>query len=316
MSHHTIVIGGGGHVGSYLVPRLVEEGHRVTAITRGLSEPYGASPAWQEVERVQLDRDVAERDATFHETLLRLAPDIVIDLVCYRLESAEYLVEALRGSVSQLLHCGTIFVNGHGVRVPMTEDQPRNPFGDYGIQKAEIESYLLAEAKERGFPATVLHPGHVVGAGWWPVNPQGNVNPLVFEQLAAGRELTLPHFGLETLHHVHSADVAQAFVRAIERPEAAHGESFYVVSEAALSLRGFAEEAASWYGQAPVLRFLPWDAWADTVDATDCSVTWEHVVRSPNHSCAKAREVLGYTPEYTSVAAVREAVRSMGLLDA
>lgn len=316
MSVHTVVIGGGGHVGSYLVPRLVEEGHRVTTVTRGLSEPYGASATWREVERVQLDREDAERDATLREALLGMAPDIVVDLVCYRPDSARYLVEALRGSVSQVVHCGTIFVNGHGVRVPTTEDQPRNPFGEYGTQKAAIESYLLSEARERGFPVTVLHPGHVVGEGWWPVNPQGNVNPAVFAQLAAGDEVTLPHFGLETLHHVHSADVAQAFVRAIERPEAANGESFYVVSDAALSLRGFAEEVAGWYGQQPVLRLLPWDEWSRTVDATDSAVTWEHIARSPNHSCAKAREVLGYSPAYTSAAAVREAVRSMGLLDA
>ena len=314
MSLHTVVIGGGGHVGSYLVPRLVEEGHRVTAITRGVSEPYGISPIWREVERVRLDRETAESDGSLGEALLRMAPDVVVDLICYRLESARYLVDALRGSVSQVLHCGTIFVNGHGVRVPTTEDQPRNPFGEYGTRKAEIEAYLLAEANEHGFPVAVLHPGHVVGEGWWPVNPQANVNPAVFMRLAAGEELTLPHFGLETLHHVHSSDVAQAFVRAIERPEAANGESFYVVSDAAVTLRGFAEEVASWYAQPLVLRLLPWDEWSRTVDASDSAVSWEHIVRSPNHSCAKAREVLGYTPAYTSVAAVRDAVRSMGLI--
>ena len=313
MSLHTVVIGGGGHVGSSLAPRLVHEGHRVTAITRGLSEPYGESPLWREVERLRLDRDAAESDASFGRALSRLAPDIVVDLICYRLESARCLVEALRDSVSQVLHCGTIFVNGHGVHVPTTEDQPRNPFGEYGIQKAEIEAFLLAEARDRGFPVTVLHPGHVVGEGWWPVNPQANVNPAVFAGLAAGEELTLPHFGLETLHHVHTADVAQAFICAIERPEAANGESFYVVSEAAVTLRGFAEEVARWFGQPLVLKLLPWDEWSRTVDANDSAVSWEHIARSPNHSCAKAREILGYAPAYTSLAAVREALRSMGL---
>lgn len=313
MSLHTVVIGGGGHVGSYLVPRLVEEGHRVTAITRGVSEPYGISAIWQEVERLRLDREEAERDAAFGEALLRIAPDVVVDLICYRTESARYLVDALRGSVSQVLHCGTIFVNGYGVRVPTTEDQPRNPFGEYGTQKAAVEAFFLAEARDRGFPVTVLHPGHVVGEGWWPVNPQGNVNPDVFARLAAGKELTLPHFGLETLHHVHSSDVAQAFVCAIERPEAANGESFYVVSDAAVTLRGFAEEVARWFGMPLDLRLLPWDEWSRTVDSTDSAVSWEHIARSPNHSCAKARDLLGYRPAYASTTAVREAIRSMGL---
>ena len=87
MSLHTVVIGGGGHVGSYLVPRLVEEGHRVTTITRGVAEPYGASPLWRDVEHLRLDREAAERDSSFGEVLLGLAPDIVVDLICYRLES-------------------------------------------------------------------------------------------------------------------------------------------------------------------------------------------------------------------------------------
>jgi nucleoside-diphosphate-sugar epimerase len=306
-----VVIGGGGHVGSYLVPRLVEEGHQVTAITRGGSQPYVGGDLWNEVDRVHLDRDEAERTGELGPALLRLAPDVVVDLVCFRVESAAYLVDALRGSVSQVVHCGTVFVNGHGVEVPTTEEQPRNPFGEYGTRKAEIEALLLTEARERNFPVTVLHPGHVVGEGWWPVNPQGNVNPSVFTTLARGEELTLPHFGLETLHHVHSADVAQAFARAIERPGVANGESFYVVSEAAVTLRGFAEAVASWAGQPARLTFLPWEEWSRTVDADDSAVTWEHIAHSPSHSCAKARDLLGYAPVYSSLAAVRESIRSL-----
>jgi nucleoside-diphosphate-sugar epimerase len=312
---HVVVIGGGGHVGSYLVPRLVEEGHRVTAITRGLAEPYVGGRLWDEVERVHLDRDEAERTGELGAALLRLVPDVVVDLICFRVESAAYLVDALRGSVSQVLHCGTIFVNGHGVEVPTTEAQPRNAFGEYGTRKAAIEAFLLAEGRERGFPVTVLHPGHVVGEGWLPLNPQGNVNPSVFTTLARGEELALPHFGLETLHHVHSADVAQAFVRAIERPDVANGESFYVVSDQAVTLRGFAEAVAGWYGQPARLAFLPWDQWSRTVDADDSAVTWEHIARSPSHSCAKARALLGYAPSYSSLSAVRESIQSLGLAD-
>lgn len=35
-----VIIGGSGHVGTYLVPRLVEAGHEVVNITRGQREPY------------------------------------------------------------------------------------------------------------------------------------------------------------------------------------------------------------------------------------------------------------------------------------
>ncbi len=35
-----VVIGGSGHIGTYLVPRLVVAGHEVISISRGEREPY------------------------------------------------------------------------------------------------------------------------------------------------------------------------------------------------------------------------------------------------------------------------------------
>ncbi|HEY3880184.1 MAG TPA: NAD-dependent epimerase/dehydratase family protein [Trebonia sp.] len=35
-----VVIGATGHIGTYLVPRLVDRGHEVIAISRGARGPY------------------------------------------------------------------------------------------------------------------------------------------------------------------------------------------------------------------------------------------------------------------------------------
>lgn len=230
-----VVIGGSGHVGTFLVPRLVEAGHGVVSISRGQREPYQVHPAWQFVEQVTLDREAEEAEGTFGERVLRLEPDVVVDMICFTPESARQLVEALRGRISHFLHCGTIWVHGHSTKVPTTEGQARRPFGEYGVQKARIEAYLLAEARRGGFPATVLHPGHIVGPGWAPVNPAGNFDLTVFERLARGEELALPNLGMETVHHVHADDMAQAFVRSLDSWSVAVGESFHVVSPAALT---------------------------------------------------------------------------------
>jgi nucleoside-diphosphate-sugar epimerase len=306
-----VVIGATGHVGSYVVPRLIDEGHDVAVISRAVSTPYTPGPAWAEVDRVVVDREASERDGTFGDAVLRLEPDVVIDLICFTPASAETLVDALRGRVSHFLHCGTIFVNGHAVTVPIRETDPRNPVGEYGINKARIESYLLDQVERHGFPATVLHPGHVVGTGWWPLNPAGNVSPDVFSRLARGEELVLPHLGLETLHHVHADDVAQAFVNAMRKGDAVVGESYYIVSEAAVTFRGYAEAIAEWFGVSPNLRFVPWEIWSQTARETDRSATWEHLIRSPQHSIAKARAELDYAPRYTSLAAVEESLAWM-----
>jgi nucleoside-diphosphate-sugar epimerase len=304
----TIVIGGTGHVGTYLVPRLVETGHQVVCLSRGQREPYQPHAAWDRVERVQVDREAEEQADVFGERVRDLAPDAVIDMICFTPESARHLVEALRGRVQHFLHCGTIWVHGPSVEVPTTEEQPRRPFGEYGVQKAATEAYLLDEARRGGFPATILHPGHIVGPGWHPLNPAGHFSPRVFAQLARGEELALPNLGLETVHHVHADDVAQAFMGALANRSGALGESFHVVSPAALTLRGYAESMAAWFGQPARLRYLPWEAWREAVTEAEAEATWDHIAHSPNCSIVKARRILDYQPRYSSLQAVAEAV--------
>ena len=158
-----IVIGGTGHIGTYLAPRLVETGHAVTAVSRGLRQPYRPHGAWRSVHRLELDRPAEEASGRFGERIAALDPDVVIDLTCFTTESAIQIVESLRGRIQQFLHCGTIWVHGPGVEVPTTEQAVRRPFGEYGCRKADVERYLLTEARVRGVPITVLHPGHIVG---------------------------------------------------------------------------------------------------------------------------------------------------------
>ncbi|MCL5270474.1 MAG: NAD(P)-dependent oxidoreductase [bacterium] len=303
-----LVIGGSGHIGSWLVPRLVEAGHEVVVITRGNRAPYQHPEIWRWTERVTADRAQEDRDGAFGARAAQLHPDVIVDLICFSAESARQLVEAVRGSVQLLLHCGTIWVHGPSVAVPTTEDAPRRPFGDYGIHKAAAEAWLLGEARRNGFPVTVLHPGHIVGPGWTPVNPQGNFHPHVFAALARGEELALPNIGLETVHHVHADDVAQAFEQAMNHWSAAVGESFHVVSPAALTLRGYAETVARWFGREARLRFLPFDDWRRTVAEGDARASWDHIAHSPNCSIEKARRLIGYEPRYSSLQAIREAL--------
>lgn len=304
-----IIIGGTGHVGTFLVPRLVMAGYEVFSVSRQKRAPYEAHPAWKQVKQIVIDRTEADKRNTFGKQICELAPDVVIDMICFTPENAQSLVEALQGQVQHFLHCGTIWVHGHSEQVPTDEAQPRKPFGEYGIQKAAIESYLLSMARQTGFPATVLHPGHIVGPGWAPLNPAGHFNPDVFKRLAEGKEVVLPNLGMETVHHVHADDVAQSFMQALIHRNNAVGESFHVVSAQALTLRGYATAMAAWFGHEARLRFLPWEEWKHTVSENEAKATWDHIAHSPNCSIEKARRLLNYYPRYSSLQAVQEAVK-------
>jgi nucleoside-diphosphate-sugar epimerase len=303
-----IIIGGTGHVGTFLVPRLVLAGHEVISVSRQKHKPYINHPAWKSVKHVAIDRLESDKKKVFGRQILNQAPDVVIDMVCFTPESARSIAESLNGQVQHFLHCGTIWVHGNSELVPTLENQPRKPFDDYGIKKAAIESYLLSEYRLSGFPVTILHPGHIVGPGWAPLNPAGHFNPEVFKRLSEGNELVLPNLGMETVHHVHADDVAQSFIKAIENRNRAIGESFHIVSEQALTLRGYATAMAAWFGREAKLRFLPWDQWKDTVSKDEAAATWDHIAHSPNCSIEKARKLLNYSPRYTSLQAVQEAV--------
>ena len=303
-----VIIGGSGHVGTYLVPRLVAAEHEVINISRAQREPYRAHGAWRSVQQVNADRAAEDEQGTFGQRVRDLEPDVVIDMICFTVASAQQIVECLRGRVQHFLHCGTIWAMGHSVEVPATEEAPRHPFGEYGIQKSAIQDYLLDQARRSGFPATVLQPGHIVGPGWIPINPAGNLDPQVFTRLARGEEVALPNLGMETLHHVHAEDVAQSFVQAMANRSMSLGEAFHVVSPAALTLRGYAESVARWFGHTANLKFLPWDEWRKTVSDEHAAQTWDHIAHSPNASIAKAQRLLDYRPRYTSLQAIYESL--------
>jgi nucleoside-diphosphate-sugar epimerase len=303
-----IVLGATGHIGSYLVPRLVAAGHDVVAVSRGTRDPYVPSTAWERVERVVADREAEDASGTFGGRIAALNADAVIDLVCFTPASAAQLVEALRGRDVHLLHCGTIWTHGLSAISPLREDDDKAPFGDYGTQKAEIERMLLAETRAGGVTSTVIHPGHISGPGWHVINPQGNLDPAVWRALATGGEVLVPGLGAETMHHVHADDVAQVFERALDRPEASIGRSFHAVSGRALTVRGFATAAAGWFGREPNLRHVSWEEFRASVPEEHAGASWEHICRSHSASIDAAREALGYAPAFTSLDATREAL--------
>lgn len=306
-----IIIGGSGHVGSYLVPRLVELGHDVVNVSRGAAKPYRPHYAWSHIENVKLDRTAEEKAGTFGKKIADLSPDIVIDMISFDLAGTQQIVEALRGKVEHYLFCSSIWVYGGHVVVPSTELDPTTPIDSYGKGKAESEAWLMREARLNGFPATCFRPGHIVGEGWVPTSPMGNSNPEVYSLIVRGEELVLPNFGHETLHHVHADDVAQWIIRAIENRSASVGEIFNTVSDQAITLRGYAEAVYRWFGKEPRISFKPFEEWLEGVDSEYRENSYGHIVRSSSHSIEKSRQRLGYQPRYSSLDAIHESVRAL-----
>jgi len=306
-----VVIGGSGHVGTYLVPKLVDLGREVVNVSRGAAAPYQPHAAWKAVKQVLIDRKIEEAEGQFGSRIAELHADIVVDMISFELEGSQQLVQALRGKIEHYLFCSSIWVYGHSTSVPTTEVERPNAIDTYGRNKAEIEDWLLHQARKEGFPATSFRPGHIVGEGWVPINPQGNFNTDVYSLIARGEELVLPNLGLEMLHHVHADDVAQWILRAIEHRAASIGEVFNTVSSQALTLRGYAEAMYRWFGREPRLSFAPFDQWKLGLEKRDAETSWGHIMRSSCVSIEKSRQRLEYNPRFSSLEAIQQSVTAL-----
>ena len=308
-----VVVGGTGHIGTYLVPKLVARGYDVVSVSRGTASPYKAHSAWDKVKQVQIDRKAEEAKGSFGTKIAELGGDVVVDLITFEPDQAKQLVAALQGKVSLYVFCSTIWVYGHSVAIPAKEEDTavNEALEPYGQKKRQIEEFLMEQSHRHGFPATSFRPGHIVGEGWKPVNPAGHLDPEVFATIARGEPLALPDNGLFTLHHVHADDCADWVMCALDNRAAAIGECFNNVSSQALTMRGYAEAMYEWFGQKPNIVLEPFEKWKEQIKAADLGTSVSHISHCPCASIEKSRVRLGYNPRFSSLEGVQQAVTEL-----
>lgn len=172
---NVLVTGGAGYVGSALIPKLLEDGHRVTVLDLYLygREALDAVRGHPRLIEVQGDlRDPAATaealkgcDAVIHlacisnDPSFELNPDLgrSINFDCFR-----PLVKAAKAvGVKRFVYASSSSV--YGVKDgEVTEDLALEPLTDYSKFKALCED-VLAEEREPGFVALTLRPATVCG---------------------------------------------------------------------------------------------------------------------------------------------------------
>lgn len=172
-------------MGPYVVLRLVEAGHRVTVFHRGTGE---GPPLPEGVAHVHGDR---RRLAEHRETLRRLQPEVVLDMVSFTQSDAEGLMETFRGVAGRVVAASSMDVYraydrmrgkdaGPPDPIPLGEDAPLRdrlyPYRNDDSPRAEddpqqwMDDYdkILVERAVLGDPklaGTVLRLPAVYGPG-------------------------------------------------------------------------------------------------------------------------------------------------------
>jgi nucleoside-diphosphate-sugar epimerase len=253
-SQRVLVVGGTGPTGIPLVEGLVERGHEVAILHRGLHE-RDETPA--SVEHVHAD--------PYDAAALRRALDArTFDAVFAMYGRLRAVAGVLQGRVGQFVSVGGVpayrgFMNPwlhepNGLPVPIAENAPtvQEPADDekgYRIARTEEVVFdLHPDAAHFRYPY-VYGPYQLVPREW-----------LVVRRVLDGRHrIVVADEGLTLHHHGYTENLAHALLLAFEQPDAAAGKIFNVGDEEVLSVRQVVEVVAGALGAELEIVSMPYD---------------------------------------------------------
>ena len=297
---HAVVLGGTGRVGSYLVPRLLRDGHAVTVVTRGKRQPSVWDNAWAAVPGYPIDRGTAALEGVFGDEIAALAPDVVVDLLTPRMNATRQLAEALADTGVRLIQLGTIAVHGPCGNKAVAEEDNLAPLTPEGQAALSVQRFLLKE--QETVEACVILAGHLVGPGGCTLNPAGNFDDHVWAALRGGGVVVLPGNGEARLQLVHAEDVADLILRCVNAPEKVRGHSFHAVAPP-LSQQRYAEAVVA---PDTRIRFIDVETWAQQTNAKAVATTQAMLQFNANCSGKKALQQLGFSPRWDPLETARQ----------
>lgn len=222
----SIVLGGGGFLGSHLVDALLAQGHDVSVLDRPNLKRYrefpeGGAARWVAADALNPAEWIAEAqdiDVVYHlvsTTLPRSSNDdpgydVESNLV-RTLRMLDMLVDAGCRRVVFVSSGGTVY--GPPVRTPIRETDPTEPVCSYGIVKLAIEKYLELYRVLRGLEYRVLRVSNPYGERQNPAGSQGAVT-VFLDKARRGETIDIWGDGSVVRDYLHVGDVAQALVLA------------------------------------------------------------------------------------------------------
>lgn len=248
-----LYIGGSGNISWRCVSASLELGHDVWVLNRGSSDPK-RRPLPSDVRRLLADIREPEHVSG---VISRASFDSVVDFTCYLPEHADTAVRLFSDHTDQYIFISsTASYEKPTVKLPYSEQTPlANPYWLYPRNKAACEAIFLTAFQERGFPATIVRPGHTYDT-IIPV-AVGNADWTVPARLLGGKPVPVHGDGNTLWTLTHSDDLARALVRLVGRSDAL-GEAFHITSDEWMTWRQITEMLANALGaSAPNYVWVP-----------------------------------------------------------
>jgi UDP-glucose 4-epimerase len=221
----TLVIGGGGYIGTHLVRKLVGTGRRVTVLGRKPIPAYGLPPGVTYVTGDFAQLDLISGLLDRHQEVILLAYATVpntsfenplADLLQNLPPTVQLFPEVAARGLKLLLVSSGGTVYGEAIKLPMDESHPTKPISPYGVTKLTLENYAHLYAKTQGLQFVCLRPGNAYGEGQRPYVGQGFISTAM---AAAIRGEPVKIFGpVGTVRdYLYVSDLADGILRALEK---------------------------------------------------------------------------------------------------
>lgn len=315
-----LVVGGAGYIGSHVVKALLQKGYEVSVydnLSTGreinlFSEAKFIKGDILDFEK--LSEAMQEQDAVVHLAAKKAVGESMENPALYAqnnmIGSLNILNAMLKNGVKHIVFSSSAAVYGMPEYLPIDEKHPLKPINFYGYTKLDIERYMEWYGKLKDFHYMALRYFNAVGydaEGSIKGREIGSQNLLpIIMDAATGRREKLCVFGTDydtrdgtcVRDYIHVTDLAKAHVLAIEH----------------LLKGGVSASLNLGTGQGTTVKEII----AATEKVIGKKLRVEYVGRRAGDpavltaSSAKAKEMLGWVPQYTDI---EEIIRTVWALE-
>jgi len=305
-----LVTGGCGFIGSHLAECLVEEGHAVRIYDNLSSGHERNIDGFRDRVEVIIG-DVRDPDAlraamrgvecVFHEAALVSVFDSVerprenhdINIT----GTLNVLMASREQGVRRVILASSAAVYGNNPQLPKTEDMRPEPASPYALAKICDEYYLSVFAQLYGVETVSLRYFNVYGPRQDPASMYSGVISKFTDVIRSGQNPTVYGDGCQTRDFVFVADVVRANLLAMRAPLLGHGEVFNVGTGRQISLLDLLAILKELTGSQFTVQFR--EARKGDVRHSVADIT-------------KARQMLGYNPQYDIRAGLAALLKAQG----
>ncbi len=296
-----LVTGGAGFIGSNLADALIEKGDEVVVIDNlsgGKKENVNPKAEFHELDLRSL-QDIKPLfegvDFVFHLAARPRIPLSIKDPVAAHENNLNATLNVLVASkdakVKKVVYSSSSSVYGKVRQLPTKETLEPDPLNPYGLQKYVGELYCRVFSGIYGLPTVSLRYFNVFGPRAPREGAYATVIGIFLSQKEKGEPLTIIDDGEQTRDFTYVKDVVKANILAAQNPEVSKGEVFNIGAGKNFSVNHLAKLIG---GQTTNIPSRPGEVKDSLADNS------------------KAKEILGWDPEYDLETGLKEMLKQNG----